>query len=102
MPCSRTPIRKKVKPSQKDPPVSLLHPATSHLSSGDSLADAGAALPRAKVGVLANNGLRLLDGLLGLGEDELDVAGVGHVRVDLRQVSFVVFRRLGIGKRTRP
>jgi hypothetical protein len=33
--------------------------------------------------LVANNRLRLLDRLLGLGEDELDVAGVGHVRVDL-------------------
>ena len=29
----------------------------------------------------------LLDLLLGLGEDQLDVAGVGHVRVDLETIS---------------
>ncbi len=75
------------------------------LSSGDSLADAGTALPRAEVLVHASDSLRLLDGLLGLGEDELDVAGVGHVRVDLRHVSLVVFRPKACwesGKRTRP
>ena len=66
----------------KRSPMSPLSPATSDLSGGDSLADAGTALPRAKV-LVANNRLRLLDRLLGLGEDELDVAGVGHVRVDL-------------------
>jgi hypothetical protein len=33
--------------------------------------------------VTANAGLGLLDNLLALGEDELDVARVGHVRVDL-------------------
>ena len=51
------------------------------LSSGDSLAEAGTTLARAEV--LTLNGLGLLDNLLTLGQDELDVAGVGHVRVDL-------------------
>lgn len=50
------------------------------LSSGDSLAEAGTTLARAEV--LTLNGLGLLDNLLTLGQDELDVAGVGHVRVD--------------------
>jgi hypothetical protein len=36
------------------------------------------------VGLMANDRLGLLDSLLGLGEDELDVAGVRHVGVDLR------------------
>lgn len=77
---------RKVKPSQKDPPMFPRKLTASDLSSGDSLADAGAALPRAEVGVLADNGLGLLDSLLSLGEDELDVAGVGHVGVDLHHV----------------
>jgi hypothetical protein len=50
------------------------------LSSGESLAEAGTTLARAEV--LTLNGLGLLDNLLTLGQDELDVAGVGHVRVD--------------------
>lgn len=35
------------------------------------------------MGLLEGRGT-LLDLLIGLGEDELDVAGVGHVRVDLK------------------
>jgi hypothetical protein len=35
------------------------------------------------VGITAGNLLGLLDNLLTLGQDELDVAGVRHVRVDL-------------------
>lgn len=58
------------------------------LGGGDGLADAGTTLPGAKVGVTASDGLGLLDDLLTLGQDELDVAGVGHVRVDLsREIS---------------
>ena len=68
----------------KRSPMSPLSPAASDLSSGDSLADAGTALPGAKV-LIANNRFRLLDRLLGLGEDQLDVAGVRHVGVDLRE-----------------
>ncbi len=60
-----------------------------HLSSSDSLAHTGATLPRAQVSDLtASNSLRLLDNLLALGQDQLNVAGVRHVRVDL-QVSLV-------------
>lgn len=33
--------------------------------------------------VTLGDGIGLLDDLLSLGEDELDVAGVGHVGVDL-------------------
>jgi hypothetical protein len=51
------------------------------LSSGDSLAEAGTTLARAEVLTLSNS-IGLLDNLLTLGQDELDVAGVGHVRVD--------------------
>lgn len=53
----------------------------SSLSGGDGLAQTGTTLPGAEV-VTANDGLGLLDNLLALGEDELDVARVGHVRVD--------------------
>lgn len=54
----------------------------SALRLGKSLADAGTTLARAKV-LTADNGIGLLDNLLSLGQDELDVAGVRHVRVDL-------------------
>jgi hypothetical protein len=40
----------------------------------------------------------LLDELLALGEDELDVAGVGHVGVDLRnQLVFLCYRSVVFG-----
>ena len=52
------------------------------LSGGDSLAETGTALARVEVLAL-DNSIGLLDNLLTLGQDELDVAGVGHVRVDL-------------------
>lgn len=53
------------------------------LGGGQGLAGADAALPGGEMLVTANDGLGLLDDLLALGEDELDVAGVGHVGVDL-------------------
>lgn len=43
-------------------------------------------------GVTADDSLGLLDNLLTLGKDELDVAGVGHVRVDLCAVLVTVAR----------
>jgi len=51
------------------------------LSGGDSLAETGTALARVEVLAL-DNSIGLLDNLLTLGQDELDVAGVGHVGVD--------------------
>jgi hypothetical protein len=55
----------------------------THLSGGDGLGAAGTTLAAGKV-----LGELLLGGLLHnfgtLNEDHLDVAGVGHVRVDLR------------------
>lgn len=36
--------------------------------------------------LLTDNSLRFLDRLLSLGEDELDVAGVGHVGIDLQRI----------------
>lgn len=56
----------------------------SHLSGSDGLADTLATLPRVQPRDLTVSDVgTLLDDLLALGEDELDVAGVGHVRVDL-------------------
>jgi hypothetical protein len=52
--------------------------------NGGLLGAAGTTLAAGKVLLLAGNLLRgLLDNLGALGEDQLDVAGVGHVRVDL-------------------
>ena len=60
------------------------HQLTRHLRSSDGLAGGATALPGVQTGILALNDLGgLLDGLLALGEDQLDVAGVGHVGVDL-------------------
>lgn len=54
------------------------------LSGGDGLAELGATLPGGEADGLALDGLGgLLDDLLAFGEDEFDVARVGHVRVDL-------------------
>lgn len=52
------------------------------LGGGQGLAGADAALPGGEVLLATDDGLGLLDDLLALGEDELDVAGVGHVGVD--------------------
>jgi len=55
----------------------------TRLSGGDGLGAAGTTLAAGKV--LGDKGLRgLLHNLGALGEDHLDVAGVGHVRVDLK------------------
>ena len=59
----------------------LLSPFTQHLSRGDGPADLTAALPRVQSGL--NGGLSLLDVLGGLGQDQLNVARVRHVWVDL-------------------
>jgi hypothetical protein len=56
---------------------------TTHLSGGDGLGVAGTTLAAGKVlGELLLGGL--LNNLGALSEDHLNVAGVGHVRVDLR------------------
>lgn len=62
--------------------TNLFLPTALNLSGGDGLAETGTALSGAEVLTLGN-GLGLLDNLLTLGQDELDVAGVGHVGVDL-------------------
>lgn len=58
------------------------HSATA-LCGGDGLAGAGGALAGVEAeSITAGNLLGLGDNLVTLGQDELDVAGVGHVGVD--------------------
>lgn len=94
MPCLNTPVPEKAKPSlcAKAHLLALNEPSIHHntiesapgdLGGGDGLAHARTTLSRVQALLTANNGLGLLDDLLGLGKDELDVAGVGHVGVDL-------------------
>jgi hypothetical protein len=56
----------------------------SNLSSGDGGALAGTTLSRAQVQLASLDGLSLGHNLLALGKDQLDVAGVRHVWVDLK------------------
>lgn len=109
MPCSRTPSRNNVKqPSVKIPLAQKDQHVTPVLRSSDGLANTGTTLSGAKVLLAANNDVGLLDDLLTLGKDQLDVAGVGHVGVDLfSKVStsciLFPFSRPGFGGvRTRP
>lgn len=54
-----------------------------HLRSSDSTSGPRATLPGVQSRVFPSQSLRtLLHNLLALGQDELDVARVGHVRVD--------------------
>lgn len=53
-----------------------------HLGGGEGLAEAGTTLSGAQV-LATGNLVGLLDNLISLGEDELDVARVRHVGVDL-------------------
>lgn len=71
----------------RGPPKRKLGRELLYLSGGDGLAETGTALSRAEVLVTLGDGIGLLDDLISLGEDELDVAGVGHVGVDLSWVS---------------
>ena len=58
--------------------------AATHLLGNGLLGAAGTTLAAGKVLLLAGNLLRgLLDNLGALSEDHLNVAGVGHVGVDL-------------------
>ena len=60
--------------------------AVMRLLGDGGLGAAGTTLAAGKVLLLAGNLLRgLLDNLGTLSEDHLNVAGVGHVRVDLEQ-----------------
>ena len=64
-------------------PISFAVPVGS-LRGSDGLPAESTTLSRAQVRLLTtDNRLRLLDDLLTLSKDELDVAGVRHVRVDL-------------------
>ena len=60
-----------------------LHRHCTNLCGGDSLALALSTLAAGKVLVTVGNIGGLSDSLLSLSEDELDVAWVGHVWVDL-------------------
>lgn len=60
--------------------------APGDLGGGDGLAHARTTLSRVQALLTGDNSLGLLDDLLGLGKDELDVAGVGHVGVDLDHI----------------
>lgn len=62
-------------------PCQKINSVTTSLR-GDSLANADTTLSGAEV-LITNNSLGLLDNLITLDQDHLDVAGVGHVRVDL-------------------
>lgn len=64
--------------------LKLQHLLCNCLRSGDGLADLTATLPRVQSALDGLGGL--LDNLGTLGEDELDVGGVGHVGVDLYDI----------------
>lgn len=64
-------------------------PFKPRLCLGDGTADLGTTLAGGEAGLslgLEGRLGTLLDLLLGLGEDKLDVAGAGHVGVDLRKL----------------
>lgn len=57
-----------------------------HLSFSKSATDLDTALTRRETGRFFGDDVRsLLDDFLALGEDQLDMAWVGHVRVDLEK-----------------
>lgn len=70
------------------PPFSPNHPfllpssRSRRLRGSDGLSDTDTTLPRVEP-LLRGSDVSLLDGLLALGEDELDVAGARQVGVDL-------------------
>ena len=69
-----------ISPANHPTPASAIH-----LCFGDGTVDVRATLSGGEVGGVAldRGGRALLHFLGALGEDELDVAGVGHVRVNL-------------------
>ena len=75
----------------RDHAISIFPPWTppiqARLRRGDGTADLTAALPRVQSALA---GISLLHSLGGLGEDQLDVARVGHVRVDLGKLADAV------------
>lgn len=60
----------------------------NYLSFSDGAADLGTTLAGGETGLAGDGKRALLDDLLALGEDELDVARVGHVGVDLGLLDF--------------
>lgn len=64
-------------------PIPIYHEAI-RLCLSQGTADLGAALAGRQAGSLEGGLGGLGDLLISLGEDELDVAGVGHVGVDLK------------------
>lgn len=81
--------------------LKLEHLSCTCLRSGDGLADLTATLPGVQSALDGLGGL--LDNLGTLGEDELDVGGVGHVGVDLRAVRVrAVSSSAGLLVHTRP
>ena len=72
--------------------VTTSHPIIPRLCGSDGAADLRATLSGGQADLFALDDLgTLLDDLLTLGQDELDVAGVGHVGVDLeiRRLVFI-------------
>lgn len=65
-------------------PIPIYHEAI-RLSLSEGTAELGAALAGRQAGSLEGGLGGLGDLLISLGEDELDVAGVGHVGVDLER-----------------
>lgn len=81
-------IRAKASTPRPIPSAQSSPSARRRLSGGDGLALALASLAAAQVLVLTGNDVGgLLNDLLALGEDQFDVAWVGHVWVDLRGIS---------------
>lgn len=70
---------------EKSPSIHHNTTESGKLGGGKGLANASTTLSRGQALLTADNSLGLLDDLLGLGKDELDVARVGHVGVDLDQ-----------------
>jgi hypothetical protein len=85
-------------------PIPVYHEAI-RLCLSQGTADLGAALAGRQAGSLEGGLGGLGDLLISLGEDELDVAGVGHVGVDLKgKNQFLCSRRFDskFRERTRP
>lgn len=87
--CARTPVkpvhRKSffTKSTPASHPIPVYHEAI-RLCLSQGTADLGAALAGRQAGSLEGGLGGLGDLLISLSEDELDVAGVGHVGVDLK------------------
>lgn len=93
--CARTPARPR-RSIFFQSPFNIPSPAI-RLCLNESLADLSATLAGRQANLVLLGGL--LDLLVGLSEDQLDVAGVGHVGVDLCDI-LARGRRLEQGKKT--